>query len=101
MEGEGEGSHVWWSMEGEGEGSHAWWSMEGEGEGSHVWWSMEGEREGSHASWLMEGKGKTPFHLFSFSPQQILLKPSFFPLILNFYFTMVRSHYLSISSFFL
>ncbi len=42
-------------MEGEGEGSHAWWSMQGKGEGSHAWWSMEGERE-------------VPFHLFSFPP---------------------------------
>jgi len=75
--------------------------MEGKGEGSHVWWSMEGEREDSHAWWSMEGEGKAPFHLFSFSPQQILLKLTFFPLILNFYFTMVLSHYVSISSFFL
>jgi hypothetical protein len=30
------------------------------------------------AWWLMEGEGKTPFHLFPLSPQQILLKPSIF-----------------------
>ncbi len=30
------------------------------------------------AWWLMEGEGKTPFHLFPFSPQQTLLKPSIF-----------------------
>jgi hypothetical protein len=43
-------------------------------------------------------------HLFTsshFPPQQILLKPSFFQLILRFYFTMVLSHYLRISIFFL
>jgi len=62
--------------------------MEGEGKGSNVWWAME-------------GKGKATFHLFSFSPQQILLKPSLFPLILSFYFTMVLGHYLRISSLFL
>jgi hypothetical protein len=28
-----------------------------------------------------EGEGETPFHFFPLSPQQILLKPSFFPLI--------------------
>jgi hypothetical protein len=33
-------------------------------------------------------------------PQQILLKPSFFPLILRFYFTMVLGHSLCISSLF-
>jgi hypothetical protein len=30
------------------------------------------------AWWPMEGEGKTPFHFFSLSPQQILLKPSIF-----------------------
>jgi hypothetical protein len=74
-------------MEGEGKGSHAWWPMAGEGEDSNAWWSMEGEGEG-------------PFHLFPFSPQQILLKPSFFPLILNFYFTMVLGHYHGSSLFY-
>jgi hypothetical protein len=34
--------------------------------------------EGSNAWWPMEGKGETPFHLFPFPPQEILLKPSFF-----------------------
>jgi len=90
--------------EGEGEAPHAWWPMkgeEGEGEVPHAWWSMEGKREVSNAWWLMEGEGEGLFHLFSFSPQQILLKPSFFPLILNFYFTMVLSCYLHISSLFL
>jgi hypothetical protein len=28
--------------------------------------------------WPMESEGKTPFHLFLLSPQQILLKPSIF-----------------------
>jgi hypothetical protein len=61
---------------------------------------MEGEREGSHAWWSMEGEREAPFHLFSFPPQQILLKPPFFPSILSFYFTMVLGHYLCISSLF-
>jgi len=43
------------------EGSNAWWPLEG----SIVWWPMEGE-------------GEAPFPFFPFSPQQILLKPSFF-----------------------
>jgi len=30
------------------------------------------------AWWPMEGEGKTHFHLFSFPPQQTLLKPSIF-----------------------
>jgi hypothetical protein len=30
------------------------------------------------AWWPMEGEGKSPFHLFPLSPQQILLKPSIF-----------------------
>jgi len=30
------------------------------------------------AWWPMEGEGKTPSHLFPFSPQQTLLKPSIF-----------------------
>jgi hypothetical protein len=34
--------------------------MEREGEGSNVWWSMEGE-------------GEAPFHLFSFSLEQIFI----------------------------
>ncbi len=50
--------------------------------------------EGSNAWWPMEGEGETPFHLFPLPPQEILLKPSFFPLILRFYFTMVIGHYL-------
>ncbi len=75
--------------------------MEGEGEGSNVWWPMEGEGEGSNAWWLLEGERKAPFHLFPLSPQEILLKPSFFPLILKFYFTMVLGSYLCISFLFL
>jgi len=46
-------------------------------------------------------EGEVPFHLFSFPPQQILFKPSFFPLILNFYFIMVLGRYLCISPLFL
>jgi hypothetical protein len=83
-----EGFNVWWPLEGSIawwplEGSIAWWSLEG----SNVWWPLEG----SNVWWLMEGKGEkeSPFHLFPFSPQQILFKPSFFPLILRFYFIMV------------
>jgi hypothetical protein len=48
------------------EGSIDWWPLEG----SIVWWLMEGERE-------------APFYLFPLSPQQILLKPSFFSIDLN------------------
>jgi len=66
-------------------------------EGSKAWWPMGG----FEAWWPMEGEGETPLHLFSFSPQQILLKPSFSPLILSFYFTMNLGRYLRISSFFL
>jgi hypothetical protein len=75
-------------MEGEGKGSHAWCPTERKGEASNAWWSMEGE-------------GEALFHLFSFSPQQILFKPSFFPLILSFYFTMVLGRYLHVFSLFL
>jgi hypothetical protein len=42
-------------------------------------------------------KRKAPFHLFPLSPQPILLKPSFFPFILRFYFTMVLGYYLHLS----
>jgi hypothetical protein len=38
-------------------------------------------------------KEKHPFHLFSLSPQTILFEPSFFSLILRFYFTMVLDRY--------
>jgi hypothetical protein len=34
--------------------------------------------EGSIVWWPMEGKGTTPFNLFPFSPQELLLKPSIF-----------------------
>jgi hypothetical protein len=34
--------------------------------------------KGSIAWWAMEGERATPFYLFSFSPQQILFKPSIF-----------------------
>jgi hypothetical protein len=49
----------------------------------------------------MEGEGEAPFYLFPLSPQQILLKPPFFPLILRFYFIMVLGRYLCIFSLFL
>ncbi len=51
----------------------------------------------SKAWWPMEGEGKTPFCPFPFSPQQILLKPSTFFLILRFYFTIVLGRYSRIS----
>jgi hypothetical protein len=43
---------------------------------------------------------KNTFSPLPISPQQILLKLSFFPLILRFYFTMVLNHYLRISFIF-
>jgi hypothetical protein len=66
-------------------------------EGSNVWWPLEG----SIVWWPMEGEGEAPFPFFSFSPQQILLNASFFPLILRFHFTVVLGHYLCISFLFL
>ncbi len=70
----------------------AWWPMEC----SNGWWPMEC----SIVWWPMEGEGNTIFHLFSFSPQFFLLKPSIFPLILGFYFTMRLDRYSCISLFF-
>jgi hypothetical protein len=85
-----EGSKAWWPMEGSKawspmEGSKAWWPMEG----SKIWWSMEG----SKAWWPLEGEGETPFHLFHFTPNNLYPNLQFFPLTLQFYFTMVLSHY--------
>jgi hypothetical protein len=57
--------------------------------------------EGFNVWWPMEGEGEPSFHLFPLSHQKILLKPSFFPLILRFYFTMVLGRYLRISFIFL
>jgi hypothetical protein len=65
---------------------------------SSIAWSF---MEGSNDWWPMEEEKKTPFHLFPLSPHQILFKPSFLPLILKFYFTMVLGHYLNISFLFL
>jgi hypothetical protein len=84
-----EGSIAWWPLK----GSIVWWPLKG----SVVWWPMEG----FVVWWPMEGKGEASFHLFPPSPQQLLLKPSFFPLILRFYFTMVLSHYLCLCFLFL
>jgi hypothetical protein len=84
-----EGSIAWWPLE----GSIVWWPWQG----SIVWWPLKG----SIVWWPMEGEGEAPFHLFPLSPQQILLKPSFFPLILRFYFSMVLGRYLRISFLFL
>jgi hypothetical protein len=53
--------------------------MEGEGEGSHVWWLMEREGEGSHVWWPMEGKGKDSFSLLlTFPHKQSYLDLLFF-----------------------
>jgi hypothetical protein len=78
-----------------------WWSIKGEGKPPYAWWPMEGEGETPQCLVVNGKRRRSSFHLFSFSPQQILLKPSFFPLILNFYFTMVLGHYLCISSLFI
>jgi hypothetical protein len=43
---------------------------------------------------------RNTFSLLPIFPQQILLKPSFFPLILKFYFIMVLGLYLCISFLF-
>jgi hypothetical protein len=56
-----------------------------------AWWPMEGSMLSGqwnvpslvangrfHAWWPMKGEGKTPFHLFPFSPQQTLFKLSIF-----------------------
>jgi hypothetical protein len=51
--------------------------------------------------WPMEGEGKTPFHLFPLSPQQILLKLSFFPFDLKILFYHGPRHYSCISFLFL
>jgi hypothetical protein len=59
------------------EGSNVWWPLEG----SIVWWPLEG----SIVWWPMEGEGEAPFPFFPFSPEQILLKLSFFPLISRLY----------------
>jgi hypothetical protein len=78
--------------------SNARWPMEG----SNVWWPLEGSNEewpmeSSNVWWLVEGEGKTPSSpLLTFSPTN-LLKLSFFPLILRFYFTMVLDRYLHLS----
>jgi hypothetical protein len=53
-----------------------------------------------NGQWKEKEKEK-PFSPLPTFPQQILLKPSFFPLISRFYFTMVLCHYLGISFFFL
>jgi hypothetical protein len=66
-------------------------------EGSIDWWPLKG----SIAWWPMEGEGETPFHPVALSPQQILLKPSIFPLTLRSYFTMVLCRYLRIPFLFL
>jgi hypothetical protein len=47
-----------------------------------TWWPMEC----SNAWWPIKSEGKTPFHLFPLSPQQILLKLSIFSFDLRFLF---------------
>ncbi len=86
-------SLAWWPMKipclVANEGSHAWWSMKipclVANEGSHAWWSMGGKEEGS----LLP---------IPTSPWATLFEPSFYfifyPLTLNFYFTMVLGHHL-------
>jgi hypothetical protein len=45
------------------------------------------------AWWPLEGEGETPFHLFYFPPNNLYPNLQFLPLTLQFYFTMVLSHY--------
>jgi hypothetical protein len=62
---EGEGrSKAWRSMEGEEEGSHVWWPMEGEGEGegSHAWRPMESSKLGGQ--WKVKEKSFSPLLTF-------------------------------------
>jgi len=66
----------------------------------HAWWALKGCMLGGLWKVPLLG-GKTPFPLSPFSFQQILLKPSFFPLILRLYFTLVVGRYLRISFLFL
>jgi hypothetical protein len=84
-----EGSIVWWPLK----NSIAYQTMEG----SIAWWPLKC----SIALWPMEREGETPFHPFSLSPQQILLKPSIFPLTLRSYILMVLGCYLRIPFLFL
>jgi hypothetical protein len=97
-----EGSHAWWSMKipclMANERSLAWWSMGG----SHAWWSMKipclVANEGSHAWWSMGGEEEGSLLPIPTSPWATLFEPSFYfifyPLTLNFYFTMVLGHHL-------
>ncbi len=43
-----------------------------------AWWPMEGEGEGAWLGGQWKEKEKVLFYLFQFSPEAILLKPSFF-----------------------
>jgi len=105
----------------------AWWPLEGSMIGGHwkipilvaigrfqAWWPMEGSKLGGQWKvpslvangrfqtwWPMEGEGKTPFHLFHFPPNNLYPTLQFFPLTLQFYFTMVLSRYSHLSFFFL
>ncbi len=64
MEGEGKGSHVWWSMEGEGEGSHVRRPMEREGKGSYARRPMGSSKLGGQCK--VKEKSFPP--LFTFPP---------------------------------
>jgi hypothetical protein len=74
----------------------------------------EKEKERGEGKSQLDGQGKVPMfggqwkenekHLFNsshFPPKFFYFKPSFFPLILKFYFTMVLGRYLRISFLFL
>jgi hypothetical protein len=52
------------------------------------------------AWWPMEGEEKNPFHLFHFPPYNLYPHLQFFPLTLQFYFTIVLSRYSRLLSFF-
>jgi len=80
----------------------------------HDWWPLEDSNLGGHWKvpslvangrfqtwWPMEGEGETPFHLFHFPPNNLYPTLQFFPLTLQFYFTMVLSRYSRLSFFFL
>jgi hypothetical protein len=71
----------------------AWWPMEGSMLGGQ--WNVPSlvANERFHAWWPMEDEGETPFHLFHFPPNNLYPNLQFFPLTLQFYFTMVLSRY--------
>jgi hypothetical protein len=56
----------------------AWWPMEGEGEGAWLGGQWKEKVLGVWLGGQWKEKEKVLFYLFHFSPQAILLKPSFF-----------------------